>query len=182
MFLVPAVLYDAAFTTRTSWGWLHCHFGYFANGFTVNISLLMALCGRPTPNLCFLSGRLRWTLLPKERYGNSLGGSRSNTQTSDWEADTSPLSYMLVFENPSAIKCYKPLSFNHWQGSHVVLNCEVGFQDLEKVLNLAKMYIPYWKSIEILNSAICLFFIADDSSADVLFASCSMIKIFEKWS
>jgi len=24
-----------------------------------------------------------------------------------------------------------------------VLNCEIGFQDLEKVLNLAKMYIKY---------------------------------------
>jgi len=24
-----------------------------------------------------------------------------------------------------------------------VLNCEIGFQDLEKVLNLAKMYVKY---------------------------------------
>jgi len=33
----------------------------------------------------------------------------------------------------------------HVQGSHVVLkvlNCEIGFQDLE-VLNLAKMYMKY---------------------------------------
>ena len=35
-----------------------------------------------------------------------------------------------------------------------VLNCEIGFQDLEKVLNLAKMYIKYWKSMQIRNSAI----------------------------
>jgi len=30
--------------------------------------------GRPQPEICFLPGRLRWTLLPKERYGNSLSG------------------------------------------------------------------------------------------------------------
>jgi len=38
-----------------------------------------------------------------------------------------------------------------------VLKCETGFQDLEKVLNLAKMYMKYWKSMGIPNSAICLF-------------------------
>jgi len=32
-----------------------------------------------------------------------------------------------------------------------VLNFKIGFQDLEKVLNLAKMYIKYWTSLEILN-------------------------------
>jgi len=40
------------------------------------------------------------------------------------------------------------------QGSHMVLkvlNLKSGFQDLEKVLNLAKMYIRYGKSLEILN-------------------------------
>jgi len=51
------------------------------------------------------------------------------------------------------------------QGSHAVwksliekvLNCENSFQDLEKVLILTKMYIKYWKSMEIPNAAICLF-------------------------
>jgi len=38
-----------------------------------------------------------------------------------------------------------------------VLNFEIGFQDLEKVLNQAKRFIKHWKSTEILNSAICLF-------------------------
>jgi len=28
------------------------------------------------------------------------------------------------------------------------LNFKIGFQDLEKVLNLAKMYIGCWKSVE----------------------------------
>ena len=32
-----------------------------------------------------------------------------------------------------------------------VLNFKIGFQDIEKVSNLAKMYIRYWKSMEILN-------------------------------
>jgi len=32
-----------------------------------------------------------------------------------------------------------------------VLNFKIGFQDLEKVLNLAKMYFRYWKSMEMLN-------------------------------
>jgi len=29
------------------------------------------------------------------------------------------------------------------RGIEKVLNCEIGFQDLEKVLNLAKMHIKY---------------------------------------
>jgi len=38
------------------------------------------------------------------------------------------------------------------QGSHAILkelDYEISFQDLEKVLNLAKIYMKYWKSIEI---------------------------------
>jgi len=31
-----------------------------------------------------------------------------------------------------------------------VLNFKIGFQDLEKVWNLVKMYIRYWKSMEII--------------------------------
>jgi len=36
------------------------------------------------------------------------------------------------------------------RGIEKVLNFKIGFQDLEKVLNFAKMYIRYWKSVEIL--------------------------------
>jgi len=32
-----------------------------------------------------------------------------------------------------------------------VFKFKIGFQDLEKVLNFAKTYIRYWKSMEILN-------------------------------
>jgi len=64
--------------------------------------LVTAVGGRPKPELCFLPGRLRWTLFPKERYGNSLSGCRSNTQPSNWEPDTlartidAPLYYWAV--------------------------------------------------------------------------------------
>ena len=39
----------------------------------------------PCP-LIRLRKRLKWTLLPKERYGNLLSGRGSNTQPSMWEA------------------------------------------------------------------------------------------------
>ena len=47
---------------------------------------------RSKPKQCFLLRRLRWTLLPKEHYGESLSGRGSNTQPSNWETDTLPLS------------------------------------------------------------------------------------------
>jgi len=36
------------------------------------------------------------------------------------------------------------------QSIEKVLHFKIGFQDLEKVLNFAKMYIRYWKSMGIL--------------------------------
>ena len=51
-----------------------------------------AIGGRPKPEIRFLPGQLRWTLLPKERYGDSLSCGW-NTQPSTWAADTLPLSY-----------------------------------------------------------------------------------------
>jgi len=44
---------------------------------------MTAIGGRPKPEFCFLLGQLRWTLLPKERCGNSLSGRGSNTQPSN---------------------------------------------------------------------------------------------------
>jgi len=49
--------------------------------------------GKAKLNFSFLLGRLRWTLLRKERYGESLSGRGSNTQPFNWEADTLQLSY-----------------------------------------------------------------------------------------
>jgi len=42
--------------------------------------------------MMLLPGQLRWTLLPKERYGEPLRGRGSSAQPSSWEADTLPLS------------------------------------------------------------------------------------------
>jgi len=47
------------------------------------LTLVTASSGKPTPELCFLPERLRWTL-SKERYGDSLSGRWSNAL--DWEA------------------------------------------------------------------------------------------------
>jgi len=52
-----------------------------------------AIDGRLKPEIFFLHGRLRWTLLLKERYGDSFCGRGSNTQPSNWEADTLPQGY-----------------------------------------------------------------------------------------
>jgi len=41
------------------------------------LTLVTASSGKPTPELCFLPERLRWTL-SKERYGDSLSGRWSN--------------------------------------------------------------------------------------------------------
>ena len=61
-----------------------------------------------------------------------------------------------VFETAGATtKCCCDESLT--QGSHAVLkvlNCEIGFEDLENVLHFAKMYMKYWKSMEIPNSII----------------------------
>jgi len=42
--------------------------------------LVTAIGDRPKPEICFFPRRLKWTLLPKERYGESLSGRGSNTQ------------------------------------------------------------------------------------------------------
>jgi len=67
-----------------------------------------------------------------------------------------------------------------------VLNFEIGFQDLEKVLNFAKVYVMYWKSMESLNgkkSSIWAEFCWRQSTS--LFMQCVklsfMIKNFKKW-
>jgi len=49
--------------------------------------------GRPDAEIYFLQRPLMWTLLPKERYGNSLSGRWSNNQPSNWESVTLLLSY-----------------------------------------------------------------------------------------
>ena len=53
----------------------------------VFVILATAISGTPTPNIYFLSGQLRRTILPKERYDELLSVGESDTQLSIWEAD-----------------------------------------------------------------------------------------------
>ena len=65
--------------------------------------------------IVLLARRWRWTLLPEERYGNSLSVCGSNTQPSNWEADILPLSNSLkVLEQRCEIVHYWTAdSFEH---------------------------------------------------------------------
>ena len=58
-----------------------------------------------------------------------------------------------------------------------VLNFEIGFQDLEKVLNLTKMYIRYGKSMEILNGKEILHIWAEFTKVKALMQCYAMCKI-----
>jgi len=42
---------------------------------------------KPTPELCFLPGRLRWTIFLKSATAIHSVARGSNTQPSNWEAD-----------------------------------------------------------------------------------------------
>jgi len=44
-----------------------------------NLILVTVIGRRPKSEFCFLSGRLKWTPLPKERYGDSLSGCGPNS-------------------------------------------------------------------------------------------------------
>jgi len=64
-----------------------CHEMFFVKMLATTIS------GMPTPEICFLPGQLRWTLLPNEYYGDSLSSPGSNPQSTNWEVDTLLVSY-----------------------------------------------------------------------------------------
>ena len=55
--------------------------------------LATAISGMLTPEICILPGQFRLTILPKEHHGESLGVCDLDTQPSNWETDTLPLSY-----------------------------------------------------------------------------------------
>jgi len=57
------------------------------------IILATAIRGMPTPEICFLPGQFRLTIMPKERYSESLSFCELDRQPSNCEADTLPLSY-----------------------------------------------------------------------------------------
>jgi len=45
--------------------------------------LATAISRMPMPEICFLPGQFRQTMLPKERHDDSLSGRGSNVQPSD---------------------------------------------------------------------------------------------------
>jgi len=64
---------------------------------------------------------VRLTLLPKQHYGNSFSGRGSNTQPSNWEANTTVLSSYVMWllrdmlsSTSQQIVC-KNISFHNWQ-------------------------------------------------------------------
>jgi len=52
-----------------------------------------AISDMPTPEIGFLPGQFRVTILPKEHHGESLSVCELDTEPSNWEADTLPLGY-----------------------------------------------------------------------------------------
>jgi len=62
------------------------------------------------------------------------------------------LSLQQIFRFVYRYCCYELVSgFPHGiENIEKVLNFKIAFQDLEKVLNFTKIYIRYWKSVEIL--------------------------------
>jgi len=57
------------------------------------IILATAISSMPAPEICFLPGQFRLTILPKEHHSESLSVCELFTQLSSWEADTLPLGY-----------------------------------------------------------------------------------------
>jgi len=49
------------------------------------IILATAISGMPTPEIPFLLGQLKRTILPQERYGDSLSVGELDTQPSNWD-------------------------------------------------------------------------------------------------
>jgi len=47
----------------------------------------------PAPEICFLKGQFKLTILPKEQHGESLSVCELDTQPSYWEVETLSLGY-----------------------------------------------------------------------------------------
>jgi len=54
---------------------------------------MTAICGKPMLEIRFLPGHLKWTLLPKEHYGDSLRGLGLNPTTFQLIGGTQRLNY-----------------------------------------------------------------------------------------
>jgi len=77
--------------------------------------------------MCFLPEQLRWTLLPKERYGNSIIGRASNTQTSNWEVDTAPDLPQRYLRRHYAKWCYDVPLERYWRTNNQLRSIKLAF-------------------------------------------------------
>jgi len=57
------------------------------------IILATAINGMPAPEIFFLPGQFRLTILPKEHHDEPLGVCELDTRPYNWEADTLPLGH-----------------------------------------------------------------------------------------
>ena len=83
------------------------------------IILATEISGMPATEICFLPGQFRWTILPKEHQGESLGVCELFTQPSNWEAVTPPPSYrrrseIFVANAQVSGECYVQLG-HYWE-------------------------------------------------------------------
>jgi len=83
------------------------------------IILAKAISGMPTPEMCFLPGHFRLTILPKEHHGESLSVCEVDTQPSSWEADTttglSPPQRNLRRQCLGVRRCYDVQLGRYWE-------------------------------------------------------------------
>jgi len=83
------------------------------------IILAKAISGMPTPEICFLPGHFRLTILPKEHHGESLSVCEVDTQPSSWEADTttglSPPQRNLRRQCLGVRRCYDVQLGRYWE-------------------------------------------------------------------
>jgi len=90
----------------------------------------------------------------------SAGKINSFIQYEDWK--TFVLQFCFSF-----LYLYNKVPTQYWKYSKV-LHCEIVFQNLQKVLNLAKMYIKYYKFLKFqIQPFFISNFTADDSFANV---------------
>ena len=161
---------------------------------TVNSTTNFPICTIPA-SLCALTSS---PVLPRPKSRFTMSFPRcverpcrlfaGNEQTaSDLRLDLGEKQFAVNLQLPHLLTMIGAIIFHSLgfpRGIEKVLNCEIGFQDLEKVLDLAKRCIKYWHSMEILNPAICLFKFCSLSlmtTLQMFFPLCSMNKILEKW-
>jgi len=78
-----------------------------------------AISGMPTPEICFLPGQFRLTILPKEHHGESLSVCELDTQPFNWDVETttglSPLQRNIRRQCLGVRRCYDVQLERYWE-------------------------------------------------------------------